>query len=344
MVTTVQAKLIAWASTAVFGAALAAYVGHFVVEIRPKIWTPPDEKRVQQVLNKVPEVVEAVQQIVPFPDVERALIKSNWTGREKPVVVENVEPVVAAPETNVQPVENLLRVVWIQCDSDAPSDSRAVLHYKDAARVSEPKVVAAGGTCTKKAGEFLDTPLDFIRVMSIEPTRVMFDFKDTARQAEELSPDPLGLSVGLIAGGDREALLKAAPTPGVRYTRASAVIPEQTQLQRPGVWQVGTQDAAYFESNYSDVLANDVRLERHRDAKGRYDGIEIKEVKPNSIAAKHGAVSGDVIKSINGVPVSSQQEAISYVKNNKDKHDTWVVEVVNKGLTKTYTYKSPTPK
>ncbi len=340
-VNTVQAKLFAWTATALLGAGLAGYVGHFVVKVRPKIWQPPDEKRVQDVLNKVPEVVEAVQQIVPFPDVDRALIKHNWTGREKPAVVEQVQPVAAAPASNVQPVEALLRLVWIQCDTDAPGESRVVLHYKDAARVSDPAVVAAGGNALKKVGDNLDAPLDHIRVSAIEPARVVFAFSDSQRASEELVPDPLSLGLGIVAGGDPSQILAGTRPQGVRYTQGAATVPEQTVLQRPGVWQVGLRDAEYFETNYSDVLANDVRLERHRDSKGKYDGIEFKEVKPGSKAEMHGAKAGDVVKSINGHPVTSQQEAISFVKNNKDKYDVWVVEVVNKGLTKTYTYKSP---
>ena len=49
---------------------------------------------------------------------------------------------------------------------------------------------------------------------------------------------------------------------------------------------------------------------------------------------------GDVIKSINGQPVNSVQEAISFVKVNKDKYSTWEVVVENKGKQRTVTYES----
>jgi len=47
-----------------------------------------------------------------------------------------------------------------------------------------------------------------------------------------------------------------------------------------------------------------------------------------------------VIKSINGQPVNSVQEAISFVKVNKDKYSTWEVVVENKGKQRTVTYES----
>jgi PDZ domain-containing secreted protein len=51
-----------------------------------------------------------------------------------------------------------------------------------------------------------------------------------------------------------------------------------------------------------------------------------------------------VIKAINGHPVNSEQEAISFIKNNKDKYDVWEVEIENKGKTKIVTYKVPKKK
>jgi hypothetical protein len=343
-VNTAQAKLYAWTLTAVLGTGLAGYVGHFVLRVKPKIWKPMDEKRVQETLDKVPAQVEAVQQIVPFKDVDKALIKANWTGKVKPVESVEVVPVESTPQSNVQPVESLVSVVWIQCDGEAPEESRVVLRYKDSARVSEPKVVAAGGVTLKRQGEKLDPPLEHVHVKEIQPIKVLFAFSDEGRPAEELVPGELGLGLGINLLPEGSQVPNYSGPRAWIETRGTYQDPQTTQLVRPNWWQVGTEDAAYFEQNYSDVLANDVRMERHRDSKGRYDGIEIKEVKPGSIAANHGAKAGDVIKSINGHPVTSQQEAISFVKNNKDKYDVWVVEVWNKGQTKTYTYKAPQKK
>ena len=65
------------------------------------------------------------------------------------------------------------------------------------------------------------------------------------------------------------------------------------------------------------------------------------DVKPGSVASSHGLSNGDVVKSINGHPVTSKQEAITFVKNNKDVYDKWEVVVESKGRLKTLVYYSP---
>ena len=57
--------------------------------------------------------------------------------------------------------------------------------------------------------------------------------------------------------------------------------------------------------------------------------------------SEHGGQDGDIIKSINGHPVTSTAEAITYVKNNEDKYNVWEVVVENKGKSRTVTYESP---
>ena len=48
-----------------------------------------------------------------------------------------------------------------------------------------------------------------------------------------------------------------------------------------------------------------------------------------------------MIKSINGHPVSSQQEAIAWAKKNSDKYEIWQVEVENLGRTRIEVFHSP---
>jgi S1-C subfamily serine protease len=74
--------------------------------------------------------------------------------------------------------------------------------------------------------------------------------------------------------------------------------------------------------------------------KGRMEGIEITEVAPGSIAAQHGVKSGDVIVSVNGTPVNSVQEAISYAKNNADIYSVWTIVVSNAGYERTIVYET----
>jgi S1-C subfamily serine protease len=100
--------------------------------------------------------------------------------------------------------------------------------------------------------------------------------------------------------------------------------------------QVGTEDLKEISENYSDILANEMRTRRHRGSDGAYDGIEITEIKPGSVAERHGLKGGDVIKSINGHAVNSVSEAVSYVKNNAGIHEgAWEVVIENLGSERT---------
>jgi C-terminal processing protease CtpA/Prc len=108
--------------------------------------------------------------------------------------------------------------------------------------------------------------------------------------------------------------------------------PEHTLRVGPNTYKVGTEDAQYIGEHFDDILANQMRVEPHRDPRtGKRDGLELKEVKPDSVAAQHGAKSGDVIKAINGHPVKSQQEAIQFIKSNAKLYDKWEVLIDNMG-------------
>ncbi len=83
------------------------------------------------------------------------------------------------------------------------------------------------------------------------------------------------------------------------------------------------------------------RLEEHDEGRILIDGIELTDVQPGGVAARHGAQSGDIIKSINDHSVASSSEAINFVKNNKDNYSTWVVVIENKGKQRVVTFDSP---
>ena len=74
---------------------------------------------------------------------------------------------------------------------------------------------------------------------------------------------------------------------------------------------------------------------------GKRAGVELTEVREGSIVARHGGQSGDVIISINGTPVSSQQEAIAFAKSNAERYSVWEVEVLRFGRVETVVYHSP---
>jgi S1-C subfamily serine protease len=117
--------------------------------------------------------------------------------------------------------------------------------------------------------------------------------------------------------------------------------PRATQLIRRDEYQVGLDDLQELNDDYSRILSQDLRYRTHRGPDGRVDGIQITNVSPNSLPARHGVTGGEIIKSINGHPVKSVNEAIAYVKKEAEKTDTWVVVYEKQGRTYTRTYHSP---
>ncbi|MEM8711666.1 MAG: PDZ domain-containing protein, partial [Planctomycetota bacterium] len=90
----------------------------------------------------------------------------------------------------------------------------------------------------------------------------------------------------------------------------------------------------------NDILSRDISSSTHYED-GKRAGIKIESVKADSIAAQHGMQQGDIIKSINGYPVNSKQEAISFAKKNADRYKIWQIEVENMGRVRTEVYHSP---
>ena len=93
--------------------------------------------------------------------------------------------------------------------------------------------------------------------------------------------------------------------------------------------------------DYADILS---RLEYRRarnPVDGTVKGIQITKVAPNSIAAQHGLTTGEIVKSINGHPVKSITDAVSYVKKEAATTDVWEVVFEKQGREFTRIYESP---
>ena len=337
---TSQIKLLTWTAAGVFGAALAAYVGWFVTRL-PEIRASVPEERLRAVLEDVGEVVQKSDDLMPYSEVRASLIDLNWTGKPAPkvVVTEAVQPQVEAPKDSVA---ELVKVMMVSFDAEVPDESRCVLKYTPKARVSSPPPGGANGLqgWVKNVGDRLEAPISHIRVEAVRPDGVLFAFDDEGRAHELVPPAQIPLT-GLVRLGDESELVLRDPSVSIQRRGFDGPPPARTELVGEGIYRIGLEDAREFEANYSDILAREVGWQPHRDARGRPDGIQITQVQPSSIASQHGVATGDVVKSINGHPVTSPQEAIAFVKNNKANYTKWEVEVESKGRLKTLVYYSP---
>lgn len=333
---TAQLKAISWGSALLFGAGLAAYVGNYLVK-REEFERRVAAAEIQAKLAQVAAVEKKAEDIVAYEQVHQTLHKYNWTGKPPPPPPEPDAP--KGPEVPVfQPVSNLLKVLLVRADAELESESRAVIKYTPAARVS-----LKDQTLVKHVGDKLDPPNEHISIAAILPDGVRFKFSDGARSEELVNVVEFQGRIDMNSLAKGSALLVANP---ISFPRTSTFNqpPARTVQLGPDNFYLGTEDMTEWEQDYT-VYLTEIEHDRHRDpATGKYDGILLKSVPPGSKAAAYGAKEGDVIKSINGHPVNSSQEAIAFVKNNKDKYDVWEVEVENKGKTKIVTYKSPKKK
>jgi hypothetical protein len=335
-----QTKVAAWGVAGAIGLGLFAYVAWFVVSLKRERMVTQDEMRA--VLDDVKEIVQKADDIVAYSRVEASMISFDWTGRPKELAQSApAEPEKPAP--SAVPVAQLVKVMFLSYDSAAPEEGLCILRYTPEAqvRVAPPNQGQPGAQpgWRKHAGDLLDEPLDYVRIHAIRPDGVEFSFSDTARANEVVSPGDYDL-LHIVKRDREDQILEPETNILVPRVAFSHSVPETTRID-DRTWQIGYDTAKRIEKNYAEELANQ-RTADHRDARnGRRDGIQLLDVAPGSLAETHGLSTGDIVKSINGHPVTSKQEAVTFVKNNKDAYDKWEVVIESKGHEKTLVYYSP---
>jgi hypothetical protein len=345
-----QAKILSWLTAVVLALGLSAYVVVFLREVKTKN-VLPEPAHVQAVLDESKPIESKVEDIVAY-DVIRELFHPscekcpankncphlNWTGavRAAPVAVDpNVEAV--KPVAPVIAVKELVRIQMVKVDMAEPKDSNVFLKYRPKSGVTN---TGNPPGFLLRQGDHLAQPHDQIRIESITADGVLFAFQE-GRESELLGPDELDVGAAIVQVGPDGVVMPKSRN-AIPQGNAPVFNPDHTTQLGANHFVLGTNDMQFFNENYAEVLVQDVRTSSHRDPKtGKYDGIEIKQVAAGSIAERHGAQEGDVIKSINGYPVTSVQEAITFAKNHANEYTVWKIVVENKGKSRTVTYETP---
>lgn len=328
-------KTVCWTMSAIVTLFMSYYVWDFY-QHQDQTSQTYDSDQVKAVLEENVDASAEVADRVNYTDIQSAYVDMNWTGKPPPPPTEvNERPEVdTPPPVSFTPVSDLLSILMIQVDVTEPDDSRVVVRYKGGG-ITEPQ-----GTLS--VGDALPQPHQSIQVAAITVEGVEFSFEGTDRENEKLTPTE--------GSSDQNVIVRVGPG-GERYPVTRSLIPQssnrqsfnptETTLVGHNKYRIGTNDVQYLGENYAKVLTRDVRTSVHRDETGRRAGVKIDQVRAGSVAERHGAQEGDIIKSINGHPVSSQQEAIKFVKNNSDRYTTWEVVVENLGRERTVVYESP---
>ncbi|MFT5052827.1 MAG: type II secretory pathway component PulC [Chlamydiales bacterium] len=333
-VTTIKA--VCWSTSVAATLYLSYHVWDFYEHLDQSTATV-DPVAVKTLLDENLDLTIQVAERTDYGDIKRTYVDMNWTGQKAVVPTRVVEkgPVEPAGPVYV-PVASLLSILMIQVDLGDSADSCILVRYLGNG------ITAEQGTLSE--GETLPAPHDGITLKKIDVDGVVFSFANEARGDETLSPAAGGGDEALIVrvgpGGERHPVTGGFSIPVAK--NQVAFRPEETTLVGTNKYRIGTKDAEYLGQNFAQVLTHEVGTRVHYDERtGKRNGVEVTRVQPGSVAERHGAQAGDIIKSINGHPVTSKQEAVKFVKNNQDRYSVWEVVVENLGRERTVVYESP---
>lgn len=334
-------KFLFWVVSLAVAGALGYYVYTFIQE-RDVLSRPVSKEEQSAVLSAVRPPEPPKEDVVAYESIRAVFHGMNWTGVEK-VDEKGPEGPVKPPEPPKTPVSDLLVVLLIQFDTDAPDSSLAVVEYKD----GKLKAAAKGREdYVLRPGETLAKPYDHVKVAAIEIEAVRFVFtNDEEREPELVTPLPPPKGAGIVAVGPEGAVLPPATGSNIRRPENYPQFrPLETQQIRSNEFQIGVDTARRVEEDYSRILSQDVGYKPYRNPRTReIEGLQITYVRPGSVVSDHGIGEGEILKSINGYAVKSTSDAINYVKQAASETDTWIAVFLKQGREITRTYKSPPP-
>ncbi|MEM1452885.1 MAG: PDZ domain-containing protein [Planctomycetota bacterium] len=266
-------------------------------------------------------------------DISPAIVDFDWTGKppEERKAIEDVqtEDLVEV----VTPVSEILEVLMVFEDESDPGESFCMVRFLDP--TATPNIVWCA------IGSTLPEPNEIVSVAAILGAGVQFSFSDKAREREFLDVSETAKAELIVSRTDLDQIIERKSSAIVRTGGALAQVAPAKTEKRNGQYYLGTEDRDLFQTNYGEMMSRDVRTETYFDENGKRAGVKVTDVREGSAAARLGAQEGDVIVSINGSPVNSQQEAIQFVKQNSDRYDVWEVRVRNLGRERTEVYHSP---
>jgi type II secretory pathway component PulC len=219
-----------------------------------------------------------------------------WKMRATPAQNEkDTGPVVKTEETNrdrvLRILNNLFNIVGIIFNKTRPESSYAVLN------VTKPqphsKTVTPGETISGATVE------------AIRWNEVLFSYQGIsvelgmAVQASSFGRPAPHVRPGYKYGDHMETKF---PAPG-QPVRTAEVFRGSRRLS-PNLWQIEAAEVRYVQSQQANLI-NEYQPTPYNDRSGRQVGVELKKVTSSSYAAQRGFQQGDIIKTINGIPLNS---------------------------------------
>ena len=332
-----QLKALTWAASLGVAGFLGWYVYDFFTHKAEIAQAVSDEEQLA-VLTSVPTPEPPKDDVVDYAIVLKTWHNMNWQPPEPPPPGETEEtPVDVKPKH--KPIAELLSVLYIQVDGGDPKRSMAQVSYLDQALISANTTT---DSTVLMQDEFLTPPYDNVQVAKITRDGVYFRFlkmegdgmvPDEEREDELVETTRLDTGPRIVRTDGEILRPKPREIQKVEQERPR-VVPAETILLGDDHWFVGRSDREEIAQDYTRILA-ELDFKQHRDSSGKIDGVEIKNVPEGAFASKYGIKEGQIVKSINGHPISSVNEGIKFAKDNQDKYDVWTIVYEEQGKEKT---------
>lgn len=247
-----------------------------------------------------------------------------------------VEPVGPEPErVDVPPLAQNYDLLWVTIFPN-PIDSYAQLVRKGQSAIIYVRVGAK-----IEGWKLIEVRRDGSKGVAVFESTKNPDEKVTL---EQTLPAAVPLENGAPAGpreiGDSGPVARAndpVPTYDQGPTREAVAVPgDPNHLQFP------VEEQRWVEK-HAEKIAEEANLETVRDSDtGKPIGIQVRSFnREDSTLKRYGIREGDILISINGVPMASKAEAIQWLKGAGKGKDRYVGVVLRKGKQVTLTYDVP---
>lgn len=232
-----------------------------------------------------------------------------------------------------EPISNVLEVSMVLHSPAAPEESLVrILYTKDQ---TEEKSLTRHLWC--KEGDSLKHPYDEPprsgKIVRIEESQVVFSWF-----GEETTLGPKYF----VSSADK-ALARNKGEEGIPEDPASKYRnrpPQETVEFKPGHYALSENEYKDLTQNYESILG-DVSLATYRNPETGKESIKLGDVNEGSVVYQRGARKGDILISINGIPVSSKPAAVNYFKKNPNL-GSYTIEIERQGrrIFKTFYYEN----
>lgn len=264
--------------------------------------------------------------LLPFEEYS-VIEKLNVTGKEPPKPEVSKPP--PPPPTRLS--ERDLQLIYVQYVAPEDPGNAAYLQPADEQPTEDHipgNLYSPGQKIRLPSKKGLD-----VRLLEVREESVVVGFgagDDAGSLVLEMATHDLpqstvqGMTGG--AGGDAAAVVRASP--------------KETRLNAAGEYEVGTEDAAYFEKLSQEQLlaAVPVRPERDRFS-NEIRGLRIQSVPPDSPFSRLGLRADDIVLEVNGTPAVSRDELLDAMRRSTARSVT--VRFERLGGVQTRTYRLP---